>query len=598
MTPRYLLAVSHAAHPAGEAERLARQTGLALVFEHPRMLAFANPACGRHSLATCGLVLGTLFWRHGPARPIERLADKDSAQILTDPVGRLLSDLWGGYIGASEAGEVIRVLRDPSGALPCYYAATGSATLVASDVALLLDAGCPKPAVDWLAIGRHHYTAGLPTPDTALAGISELMPGCSLEIDGRGPGDQKIRWSPWDHVPARHEPPGAQIEERLRRMVIHCVLAWSAPHHRLLASVSGGLDSSVVAASLAGPGRDLRCLTLFTDDPAGDERVYARALCAHLGLPLVECHYDLGHVDIDAALSPHLPRPIGRMLGQAYEHAHLAVAREGGVDAFITGSGGDNVFGYSQSAAAIADRWIAEGLGRGLLDTFRDVCRQTGCGPLAALRGSLRARRRGYAWRPAPAFLHPDLCALFGPADLRHPWLEAPPGALPGKLAHVASLLRMHPLLEPGRAAVAPVLYPLISQPLVEACLAIPSWEWRAGGRDRALARRAFAGDLPDLILERRIKGGPDGFTAAILRAHRAEIRERLVEGNLARHGIVDRALLAARLAGTAPLEPAEQTRLLDLLDTEAWTVAWTRRLDGLTERPPSGQAGAASPNG
>jgi len=52
---------------------------------------------------------------------------------------------------------------------------------------------------------------------------------------------------------------------------------------------------------------------------------------------------------------------------------------------------------------------------------------------------------------------------------------------------------------------------------------------WRAGGRDRAVARAAFAADLPPAIIGRRSKGGPDGFSAIVLREHRTAIRERLL---------------------------------------------------------------------
>jgi asparagine synthase (glutamine-hydrolysing) len=579
MKPRYLLAVARASHIPGEPGRLASLTGLEPVLTHPKLIALANAACGRHVLGDRGLVLGTLFRRQDRARTIDMLAPREVETLLADPVGQLLASLWGGYVCAIEMGEGIRLLRDPSASLPCYHVETASMTLLASDMDLLLAAGYRAAAVDWLALGRHHFTSGLPTPDTALAGAKELMPGCSIDLTTRGAGDQKMRWSPWDHVEGDPALSGGAREERLHRMVTHCTAAWTSLHDRFLASVSGGVDSSIVATCLARSSRDIHCLTLYTDDPAGDERGWATALCEHLGLQLHTHAYLLEHVDIDRALNPHLPRPIGRALGQAFEHAHLAVAREIGAQAFVTGIGGDNVFCYSQSGAAIADRWMRHGVGAAM-GTLQDVCRQTGCGPVAALRAAIKARgKRRYPWRATPDFLRRELCAAFSAADFRHPWLDAPPRALPGKAAHIASLLRLHHLLEPGRSTFAPVLYPLISQPIVELCLGIPSWEWRAGGVDRAVARHAFAGDLPDAILRRRIKGGPDGFSTAILRAHRTQIRERLVEGRLARHGIVDREALSLRLADTASLLPAEQTIILDLLDTEAWAASWECRL-------------------
>lgn len=578
MKSRYLLGVARGAIPPGTAAQIGQRTGLECVFEHPRIVAFADSACGCQPLEGQGLILGMLFLRHGRASPIESLPAREIEQILSAPASRLISTFWGGYICAVEQGGSVQLLRDPSGVLPCYFADAAPMTFFASEAGLLLTAGC-STALDWLAIGRHHFTSALPTPDTALSGVKELMPGCAIEVGTAGGDGQIMRWSPWDHVAEEKGRFANEREERLYRLVTHCVAAWSAPHERLLTSVSGGVDSSIVAAGLVRAKRSPLCLTMYTEDPAGDERAYAKALCEHLGVELRAAPYLLDHVDIDCPLNPHLPRPCGRSPGQAYERAHLDLAREIGADAFVSGIGGDNVFGYSQSAAAIADRWLAQGFTRAL-DTLRDVCRQTGCGPLAALRAAMRVRRRrNYRWRPTPDFLHADFRAVFGAADLSHPWLDPPVGALPGKAAHIASLLRLHHLLEPGRSDFAPVLYPLISQPIVEMCLGIPSWAWRAGGVDRAVARRAFARDLPELIVQRRVKGGPDGFSAGLMRRHRAAIRERLLEGELARRGIIDRAALELRLVGASPLQPAEQTILFDLLDTEAWARSWARRL-------------------
>src|SRR3546814_984119 len=77
---------------------------------------------------------------------------------------------------------------------------------------------------------------------------------------------------------------------------------------------------------------------------------------------------------------------------------------------------------------------------------------------------------------------------------------------LPGKAAHVAMLARAQKSIELyPRADAPPQIVPLLSQPVVELCLSIPTWQWVHGGRDRAVARAAFAGILPDLLVERKI---------------------------------------------------------------------------------------------
>jgi asparagine synthase (glutamine-hydrolysing) len=100
------------------------------------------------------------------------------------------------------------------------------------------------------------------------------------------------------------------------------------------------------------------------------------------------------------------------------------IARERGIDAFFSGNGGDNIFYYTQSATPSPTGCWTHGIGIGLLQTWRDVCRLTGCTPVeAALAswGSIRTRGRGYQWRPDPRFLHCDLSANFARLRARTP---------------------------------------------------------------------------------------------------------------------------------------------------------------------------------
>jgi len=188
---------------------------------------------------------------------------------------------------------------------------------------------------------------------------------------------------------------------------------------------------------------------------------------------------------------------------------------------------------------------------------------------------------RRYRVRPNALFLHPDFVAARGPRDWHHPWLDAPCDALPGKAAHVATILRVQPNLEPSLGTAYPVLNPLVSQPIVEACLRIPSWAWREGGRDRALVRRAFADALPAAVLDRRVKGTPGRFAAQLLDHFRAAIRDRLLGGRLAANRIIDAAALGEVLAGERPVPDLERVRILELVNVEAWIGHWLSRAKG-----------------
>ncbi len=255
------------------------------------------------------------------------------------------------------------------------------------------------------------------------------------------------------------------------------------------------------------------------------------------------------------------------------------MAHQIGADAFVTGNGGDSVFGYSQSAAPIVDRFLAEGLGSGSLETVLDVCRQTGCSLVDAAASAWRLARRPGRYRclPNPLFLSRAAIDQWTDPDLDHPWLGAPGGAFPGKAAHIASILRVQQSMEPSRSRYLQVINPLMSQPIVETCLAVPSWEWRSGGIDRSLIREAFLNDLPAVIARRRVKGGPSHFAARILDCFRISIRERLIEGHLASRGILDTADVERALAGERQCTPEERVRLLEFVAAEAWIDSWLK---------------------
>lgn len=583
MSPRYLLVIGDkAADRKDLLRRLGARTGLGLVFADARMAAFVNPSCRCVPIDQSGCILGHLFPRHGPARQLSELGAGESASVAASEGQALLTRFWGGYVAAVSGPDCVRVLRDPSGNFPCYSSTRADLVLFASDAALLAAASGGPVSIDLEEIGRQLYRAFVPTPTTALANIRELLAGFALRIPGNL-DRQEPCWSPWDHVDDRGEESG-EAARRLARIVRHSVQAWASIEDRVLLSVSGGLDSSIVAAALAKARADTACLTMFTEDPSGDERPFARALCDHLGLPLIERPYRLEDIDIAEPLGANLPRPRDRTQANAYERVHYAVAADVGAGAFMTGNGGDHVFGYSQSAAPIADRYLREGLGRGMVAALLDICRQTGCSMTDALRQAWRLAcgSPAYRVRPNPLFLEPGFVAALGAADLHHPWLEAPPDALPGKSAHIATILRVQPNLEPGGGTRFPVFNPLVSQPIVETCLAVPTSEWRAGGRDRSLARRAFARDLPPLILNRRVKGTPGRFAARLLDHFRAAIRERLLGGRLAAHGIVDAIALQRTLEGERPVPDLERVRILELVNAEAWIDHWMGRC-----RPP-----------
>src|SRR3546814_17490651 len=114
------------------------------------------------------------------------------------------------------------------------------------------------------------------------------------------------------------------------------------------------------------------------------------------------------------------------------------------------------------------------------------------------------------------------------------------------------------------------MISPLLSQPVIEACLGIPSWEACEGGVDRSAARRAFSGALPPRVVGRHGKGSPDVFVGDFIHRHRAGIAARLLNGQLAANRIIDPKLLEAALRDCATLLRNDCARIMGLVDRQS----------------------------
>ena len=525
-----------------------------------------------------GAILGSLFSASGAGR-IETLGRHEAQRITASHGKSLLDRYWGGYVAILPgAGGRTSVLRAPFGELPCYFITADDAVIVASDVALLIATGLVTPQIDWSAIAIHLGAREVHHPETCLDGVTEITGGRRLTLDPRDTALDDV-WSPWMFAGTdrRIEDPG-EATRLVRDAVLACVSARAAAFDHILLMLSGGLDSSIVAAALAHQERPFTCLNLVTRDTAGDERVYARSVAAAFHCVLLEHLRDPTQIDFATSLAARLPRPSARAFSQETARAAAHAAATAGADAIFNGGGGDNVFCSLQSAAPAADRLLTSGPGAAFRQSVVDLALLASA---SVWQVTMAAVNR--AWIRGPAFRAPrDIQLLARDAAGRvadapiHPWLRAPRRALPGQASHIALLTFAQSYVESvDPQDPLPTVLPLLAQPVVEACLRIPSWLWLGGGQNRLIARRAFAQDLPARVADRRSKGSPNIFSAELFDANRSVIRDLLLGGELAAHGIIDPVAVSQALGRDGPLQGEAFYRLLQLADVEAWTRAW-----------------------
>jgi len=526
-----------------------------------------------------GFVIGPIFQTGTTAASKPALNGADAVAIIGSDGDLLLTRYWGAYVAILYNPKLdgITLLREPSGATGCYYIQEAGLVVAASSVACLEGTGIWRGRLDADALGQHLVTPQLRSADTCLRDLTELLAGSAMTVTQGGAAVTE-RWRPWTFAGSRaaYSNPNDAASD-LHRVVTDTIGSWAGHFGQILLSVSGGLDSSIVAAALHGAHRPFTCLTLATQASSGDEREYARCLCTALEVELTEAFENPGLVDLSRSDAGGLPRPLARSFAQSHDRIALRTADAYGAKAHFMGGGGDNVFCYLQSSAPVVDRFLAEGFGVGLWRTAQDIGLLAEVSAIAVLRDGLRRINRGsrrYRWPLDLSFLSQDLrCRAELPY---HPWLDVPPDGLPGKAAHIAWLLTIQNHLEGyAREDVLPVVSPLMSQPIIELCLRIPTWLWCEGGRNRAVARQAFRKQLPAEIVDRSTKGTPDSFVAALFDSRRSEIRSLLLDGRLAALGLLDLNAVAAVVNDRRPAHGEDYTRLMKLVDVETWSRCW-----------------------
>lgn len=549
---------------------------LPLVFEGIGVAVWASGPVV--DLGKRGCIVGHLFTRTRPSKRVEQLYEAEIDKVAASGGRSLVSDYWGGYAAVLVgAGGRVTILRDPSGAMPCFVRKRERCLFASNDAWLVSTCDGMRPRVDFTEVARLLHAFDSTGAKTCLSNVVELIAGqaatCSADRE-----QIDTLWTPWNFVKRTNVRDQDELAALLGDTISDCVSAWAGCFESILLGVSGGLDSSVVAAALPREGPELRLLSLVGPDADGDETGYACQIAEQVGVDLAVRHYDLAHVDIGRAALPHLPWPVASYFSQSIEAIHQALETESHAAAHFTGSGGDNVFCNFRSSLPLLDRWIAEGLRPGLLRTLIDISDLTEIDVPTILRIAWRRYRRsvrGHRIVGDPSGLSDATLMMLGDSFVPHPWLAAAADASPGKAHHVAYLMRAQKSIEMyRRGAAPPQIAPLVSQPVIELSLTIPTWDWIAGGINRAPVRRAFQAQLPPAILHRRSKGGPGGFMHQIYEVHAGAIDELLRDGMLVANGIIDPAYLSAP-QNVSGYDQARELRLLSFAAAETWVRWW-----------------------
>lgn len=514
------------------------------------------------------------------------LQDHDSNAIRLSCGRHLIENYWGRYVAFlhNVARNTVHVLRDPVGSLACFRTQHHGVQICFSNISDCLAAGVTRFNVNWQYVGALLIDNALQIRETGLNEVYENLPGECVEFNGAATTKSAQYWDPTVIAQtAVIEDLGAAVTA-VRRTTQGCVRAWASCYGRILHHLSGGLDSAVVLAALQGGTNlpQITCVNYFDDSAEGDERDFAKSAASAADCDLLQLEREVTRPDLEAMLRmPRTVHPEGYIYRVGQGIIDSALARQANAAAIFGGVGGDQLFYHDEQILAAADCMCFGGL-RHTLRTVLDVAKLEGYSALHVLRTALQIRfaPRARQSLPTPAdyvrFASPDLVT-----QLRQEVAEPRTGAMkvaPGKHFQIESLNRAPLSFDPlasdnGHELVSP----LLSQPLIELCLRIPTYLHVSGGRDRSIARQAFASELPAAILTRRSKGGMTHFSVKVLRSNRAFFRDLLLDGELSRANLIDVGGLSEFLSSDFDAFSNGVTEILyTLMRIEVWLRSWT----------------------
>jgi len=486
------------------------------------------------------------------------------------------------------------LVRDHIGIKPLYYSFSPYHIVWGSEIKALLASGLVERDLDIDALGEFLAWEYVPGSGTLLKGVRKLEPAEMIEIDLRYP--TCVPRSFWD-VPmpsASSSLTAPEWEEALDNKIRECVKRQLVSDVPLGAFLSGGVDSSLVVASM----EEARTFSIGFEDPTYNELEWARKVANHLGVNHSDEIVRPDIVDLFDRLIYFLDDPIGDFsifptyLVSHHARKHVTVA--------LSGDGGDELFGgyetYLAEDKARQYTYIPTFFRTKLIEPFVRSLK-----PRPAKKGLVNKAKRFLEGLEQPADLSHARWRIFAGEAIRHELLtdNALEELDTPAASHILELFRRagdrqplnrclyvdlksylsdNCLVKVDRMSMAVSLearVPYLDKELVELAFCVPDTLKVANGKTKVLLKRVAARHLPSECIYRP----KEGFSIPIKHWLRSELRDLMEElldsRNIDREGLFRRSTID-RLKKEHLAEYANHSHVLwSLMVFQAWRKRW-----------------------
>lgn len=535
-----------------------------------------------------GLLYGSVFQRsegREPSPPLTCLPESVGVELAKTRGKAAYSRLWGSYVAFLKTPGSLLILTDPAASVPCHYMQYRDVLCVFSHLEL-----CPFLPVSHLTFNRRFLSSlivydKIPSRETGFKEISRLMGGERLTATHATRTTCRL-WDPSGFARSPSKASEPELAHALRAECRSTARALAQPFDEVSVSLSGGLDSSIVLSCLSGqpapPSLDAFHNQLKSADPS--EARFAADTAAFLGVDLT-----IRETDPHTALADPSSHPLSARPSRHFTQVHLpgpekdadrALAR-----AIFTGQGGDHVFLSRTTPLTLADHVQLNGANGQLLQQALHACRLSGLSLRRVVVSATAALLKDTGHDVIDAAIAHRAAALLElgfPADSLATAETRPPssreGIAPLKFLQMSSLVHAFQANDPVIDDSPPLIEPLLSQPVIELCLQIPTPVLCFGGVNRGLARKAFAQDIPDTVRSRTLKGSASDFFTRYMSYNFARLDACLRGGELVRLALIPESSMDRLLDEVGAGTRYAGRLLLLLYGIEAWLRAWSRR--------------------
>jgi len=406
-------------------------------------------------------------------------------------------NLHGSFVLAIVSEQRLYLVRDASGLRTIYYALQNGVFSFAVETKGICAVPGFRPELNPAGVFQYLTYSFVPLAGTMLRDVHELPAGHQLLFEPATGQMSPHNYFPLAPIPKHPDTSEAYWTGRLRQEIDEDIAQKIAGHEEVGVFLSGGLDSSIIAARVAQlHHRPIHTFSINFGTKYPHENAFAQLVAQRYRT--IHHEVTVNPRDFNRRL-PEIIRALDEPSGDPITAPNFELARfaRGKVSCIFNGEGGDPCFGGPKNMSMLLSEWYGLEQPTG----YRE-------------KAYLATYRRGY--QHLDRLLAPELLQQLDEGahleSLLTPFFAAPDRSFLDKLMAINIKLKGAHLILPkvermlGAQDFVPYA-PLFSRKIITSSMAMPTTLKLLQGVEKYILKRAYACDVPEPIIQRPKSG-------------------------------------------------------------------------------------------